>query len=350
MDGKVLNIALVGCGGMAASYRHRYTDIPGARLELLIDANKETAREASAQLSGVTWSTAFEDCLGSDIDIVDISTPNFLHAKQAIAALQAGKHVLLQKPIAPSLEEAEAIVNCAAKCGRMAGMYMSYMDNPLYFDIRKMIEEQMLGVISGIHCRGAHKGGLRMKPNTWRNSLEKTGGGSFIQIALHNVNMIQWLLGSRITNVMAFSKNRMCPSVGGDDVTAAACEFENGVLGTLESAYCADGDILSLYGTNGYVTVIGGRTVELKLEKAFRGNTICYDQPGKPIRLILETDSFGLFTRDNSFDQHVAFVKAVQRGERPHVPVEAGYYDLKIVKAISESAKAKRMIRVDTQD
>jgi len=157
MNNNVLNICLVGCGGMAANYRHRYTQIQGARLYMLIDANEDTVKSAAQELGVRKWSTNFEEALSSEIDIIDISTPNHLHEQHAVTALNAGKHVLLQKPIAPTVEEAESIVDAGRRNGKQVGMYMSMMDNPVYHDIKKLIEKGLLGRPSSIHSMGHYQ-------------------------------------------------------------------------------------------------------------------------------------------------------------------------------------------------
>jgi predicted dehydrogenase len=206
---KVFKICMIGCGGMANQYRHKYTLIPGAKLELLIDADEEVARNAAAKTGATRWSTNWEDALAPEIDIVDVSTPNFLHELHAVTCMKAGKHVLLQKPIAPTVAEAQRIVDAAKTYGVFAGMYMSMFESPIHYEIKKMIDAGYLGEIASVHCRGAHRGGLRMAPGTWRGSEEKTGGGSFIQLTVHELDMAQWLVGHKIARVTSFSKNRL---------------------------------------------------------------------------------------------------------------------------------------------
>ncbi|MGE5551763.1 MAG: Gfo/Idh/MocA family protein [Bacteroidota bacterium] len=346
MSQKTWNIALVGCGGMAANYRHRYTQIPAARLALLIDVIPETAREAAAQLDVAHWSTDFAEALAPGIDIVDISTPNHLHAEQAVAALKAGKHVLLQKPIAPTVAEAEAIVETAKETGLQAGMYMSFFDHPLFYELKKLIEGGFLGRISAVHCRAAHRGGLTMKEGNWRQSAQKTGGGSFIQLAVHPLDMAQWLLDERIVRVAAFSKNMFCPNVGGDDLTAVSCEFAGGILATLTSAYCADQFVLAVYGTKGYFNVLSDTSLIIMMDEPYTGELIRYERPGEAVTLETGLTGRDLFHRDNPYDQHIAFVKAIQAGKPAPIPAEVGLYDLKVVAAVYESARERRFVEI----
>lgn len=342
-----LAIALVGCGGMAKNYRRRYTQVPGARLALLVDADEETARSAAEELSVEKWSTRYEEVLSPEIDVVDISTPNFLHAEQALAAIRAGKNIIMQKPITPTVQDAEAIIQEARKMGVQVGMYMSMFDDPLYYEVKEMIKAGVFGTISSIHCRGAHRGGLRALPGAWRSSKEKTGGGAFIQLTVHNIDMIQWLLDDHVARVCAFSKNMMCPNIGGDDVTSAACEFESGIQGTLEAGYCADADIITIYGTAGFITILNSNFITIKLDQPYQGRHINYTEPGK----IVATQAIGINKKElrsgyNPYDQHIAFIKALMEGRPVPISADVGLYDLKVVQAVYTSAEEKRFVDV----
>lgn len=131
---KPIRIAVVGCGGMARFYCRRYTQVKNAELALLIDTNEDLVKKMAQDLGGVKWSTEFKDCLAPDIDMVDISTPNFLHTDQAVTAIEAGKHVIIQKPLAPSVEEADRILSAANATDKNVGMYMSMFNDPMMLD------------------------------------------------------------------------------------------------------------------------------------------------------------------------------------------------------------------------
>lgn len=347
MEDKCLCIALVGFRGMAARFRRRYMEIPGARLALMIGTDPEALRKAAEELGVERWSVEFADALGSEIDMVDISTPNHLHREQAVAAMQAGKHILLQKPIAPNVEDADAIVETARRTGVTAGMYMSMFDNPLFYDLKKLLAGGHLGRVSAVHCRGAYRSGLTMKPSTWRGSRRQTGGGSFIQLAIHPINMAQWLLDERIVRVAAFSGNLMCPNVGGDDVTSAACEFKSGIQGTLSSGYASCPNLLAIYGTKGYVSVTDENRLDILMDEAYTGETIRYERPGKIETIQYAFDVSSLCRDPNPYDQHVAFVRALLEGKPAPISLEAGLYDLQIVEAVYRASAEKRVVEVE---
>jgi len=343
-----LRVAIVGVGGEARLYAQDYflTDLAGVTIVHDIDPVKA---ESCARKFGVPhWTTNFEEVLTGDVDIVDVSTPNHLHASQSIAALEAGKHVLVQKPMAPTIEDCEAMVTAARRVNRKLGVYMSALNDPLNHEIKQMIRNGFFGAISSVRTRSAHRGGLFMKPKEqhWRGSLEKTGGGSFIQLAVHGLNLMQWLLGSDIVHVAAFSKNLMCQGrLEGDDVTNAVGEFANGVHATIESSYCADGGALEIYGSKGYL-IRQSDEIILKSTQQFSGELLAY--PGQNLEIKISVASLkdkmqGLAAK---YNQHQLFVRAIVEEQEPPVPGEVGLRDVRIVKAVYRAAKEKRTVEI----
>ena len=333
--------ALIGCGGVARHYRHRYAQIPGVRLAAVIDIDPELAENTARELGAERWSTDFSEALKGDIHAAVISTPNHLHAEQATAVLKAGKHLLLQKPIARTVAEAETIVETAKQAEVKSGVYMSMRENPLFQDIKQLVSTGHLGEVTSVYCRGGGRGGLNAKPS-WRTSLEKTGGGAFIQKTIHFVNLAQWILKDRIVSVSAYSKNLLCTAIGGDDTTTAACEFRSGRLGTLEASYCADPHIFALYGTKGFVTVTNTVKLDIKLDSSFEGEIIRYEKPGQLLSETFDVSMAALGRKENPHDQHAAYMNAVLSGGPVPVPLTEGLQDMKVVEAVYKSARENK--------
>ena len=336
----MFKIALVGCGGMAQNYRAVYTQIPGAELAAVVDANEEVARGCAQELGVDRWGTDFSLALAPDIEMVDVSTPNNLHRDQTITAFEAGKHVLVQKPMAPTAAEAEAMIRAGREAKRELGIYMWFFDNPMYYELKKMLQAGLFGKISQIRTRGAHRGGLNLPPGTWRGSGKKTGGGSFIQLAIHPLNMALWLLDDSVARVGAFSKNLYCPNVGGDDVTTAICELKSGILGVLDSSYAADPNLLEIYGTRGYVRITKERVVELQLDQSYQGEHL---QCQANVAANLDCPR----PQNSPTEQHKAFVQAMLSGGPAPIPGEVGLRDLRIVEAVYRSAETGKIENVE---
>ena len=352
-DADALGIALIGAGGMAKNYRDSYVGIPGTQYRLVVDINPETARTVAETLGVPRWSTDWRDALAGDIQIADISTPNHLHAEQAVALLGAGAHVLLQKPMAPTVAECRAIVEAARAAGRLAGVYMSDLEDPVVWDMKEMVQGGYLGRVTGVRARYAHRGGLRAAANeaNWRGSAEKVGGGAFMQLSLHHTNLLSWALEDRITSVTGFARNLMCPNIGGEDTAACACEFERtGALGLFDAAWNADMTCVEVYGSEGRFAFWEGQggPAEASLNRPFAGRVIRVEEPGKTVRSTRSGGTRDHCHRDNPLNQHVAFVQAVLEG-RSEAPVtaETGLYDVALVKALYASAETGRRVNVE---
>ncbi|HYF47885.1 MAG TPA: Gfo/Idh/MocA family oxidoreductase [Planctomycetota bacterium] len=339
----MLRVAMVGTGGMARTYRECYAKLPDVEWSLAIDVN-DTELENCIKLGAKRTSKNFSDALGPGIDVVDISTPNHLHEEQAISALNAGKHVLLQKPMSNTLSGADNIMKAARASKGNLGMYMSSYTQPLMWEIKQLIDSGALGKIQSIRARDAHRGGLAAKKEAWRGSLEKTGGGSFIQLSIHSINMVQWWLGAKITEVSAFSANQYCPNIGGDDVTTAIAKFENGIFGVFDSGYASVGGSKEIFGSRGTLRLFAEGELELTLDQPWEGKLIKYTTPEKLMKF--ERESVALNDTSNPYNQHRMFLEAIAAGKTPHMTGEHGWQDLAVVMAVYDSAKSGLVAKV----
>jgi len=176
MEKQVIRVALVGCGGVVSKYRGAYNGIDGARVVAAVDANLAEAEKAAAELGAERFSSDLAAALASDVDAVVISTPNHLHAQQACAAFHAGKHVLLQKPMARTSEECAAILKARNDSGMRLGVYMNLLEHPLFRDLRELIRGGHVGEVALFSARLAHRGGLSWPgvEGNWRASRKAT--------------------------------------------------------------------------------------------------------------------------------------------------------------------------------
>lgn len=341
-----LKIGLIGCGGMAQNYREIYTQIDGVKLDFVVGLESDNPKAVAEKLGASSYSTHYEDCINSDVDMVDISTPNHLHKEQFIKAVKAGKHVLLQKPIAATIKDAVEMFEASKKTDKNVGMYMSRHSSSAYVEIKKIIESGAIGKISSVHARTA----LVRKPvandtGNWRCSVEKTGGGSLIQLGVHDYDILSWVLGSKIVEIAAYCENIMSPHIGGDDSSQSIIKFANGVVGCVESSYCSKENRFCIYGSEGTLIYRGGG-IYMSGSHAYKGILVDYDGSGSEKFYPAFDVGKNLYKADNPYEQHVAFVKAVLNGEKAPISIWEGVESLIIVKAAYESAKTKRFVDI----
>lgn len=345
MDGK-LRVALVGCGGMARLYRHIYTQIDGAELYMLIDCNEEVARNAAEELGVKHYSTNFEDCLCDEVNVVDISTPNFHHKEQTIAAIKAGKSVFLQKPVTVTAEEAHEVYAVQKKYNARVGVYMETRGHRVYNEAKDIIEKGLIGTVTSTRFRKAYITGLDMKKGEWRSDLKKTGGGSFIQLGVHGLDICMWLTNEKITSLTAYSKNNLSPNLGGDDLTVVLTEYENGACGVFESGYSSHGRFTEIYGTDGYIHIEEPDNITLMLNDDYNGDIIKYEKGSGVMRMPTHFTREDLNSPENPYEPHILFIKSILENKETPVDFSEGLYHMEILNSIYKSAEEKKYISI----
>ena len=183
-----------------------------------------------------------------DIDGVVLSTPNQLHLEQTRQAALAGKHVFVEKPIAPQISDAQKMIDYCNKAGLtlMVG-HNSRRRNRIRL-IKKFLEEGKLGQPLAAEAHNSHAGGLAIQPGDWRWSSKNCPGGPLSQLGIHHADSLQYLLGP-VARVTALQR-RLAIAAEIDDTTMALLEFENGALGYLGACYAIpDSRFIHILGT-----------------------------------------------------------------------------------------------------
>ena len=212
---KPLRVGMVGYAFMGAAHSHawrtapRFFDLPyQPQLTAVAGRNATGVRAAADKLGWESTETDWRRLVErDDIDLIDICTPGNTHAGIATAALEAGKHVLCEKPLANSVEEAERmtiVAEAAAKRGVFAMCGFSYRRTPALALAKRMVDEGRLGIIR--HVRAQYLQDWlsdENAPMTWRLDRSKSGSGSLGDIGAHSIDAAQWITGQNITGVSA---------------------------------------------------------------------------------------------------------------------------------------------------
>jgi predicted dehydrogenase len=241
---------------------------------VLADGTAERAREAAASL-GFTRSTGDWRELIADpqIDVVDICTPNHLHAEMALAALAAGKHVYCEKPLALDVKESATVAEAAKRAGVCNAIGFNYICNPMVQAARELIQAGEIGEVVGFS--GQYVEDYMCDPRTpftWRCERRLAGAGALADLGSHLINMAHVLLGpiSRVNGVVRTVHPRRTETATGkvrtvenEDLANSLIEFASGVPGTMYISRVAAG-----YKCGLTVQVVGTRgTVEFNQER-----------------------------------------------------------------------------------
>jgi|HigsolmetaAR202D_1030399.scaffolds.fasta_scaffold02952_8 Predicted dehydrogenases and related proteins len=282
-----VGIGLIGTGFMGKCHALAYGaakavfgDVPTPRLELLCEVPAEKAR-AMADQFGFARATGDWRALINDpaVDIVCITTPNKLHAEIAIAALESGKHVHCEKPMALTLDEAETMARVAAGAKGKTIVGYNYIRNPAFRHARKLIEEGAIGRV--IHFRGFVDEDYQADPDlpwTWRATRAEAGLGALGDLGCHMISMAVELMGpvrSVIGDIRTVHATRVSPDDGtprpveNEDIASAILEFDGGVQGLFSTSRSAWGRknymAVEVHGTQGMICFDQERMNELRI-------------------------------------------------------------------------------------
>ena len=188
-----IRLAIIGCGGFGLYALQQFTQVPGVKLVGMAGTNRPAAH-AAAERFGIPDIQDVDKLLArDDVDLVYIATPPFLHYPQALAALEAGKHVICEKPLAMTLEQADAMIAVARKRELLLTVNLMQRYNPIYDAVKRLIQSQILGeLLHGYFENYASDENLPREHWFWDRAKS---GGIFIEHGVHFFDLFAGWLG-----------------------------------------------------------------------------------------------------------------------------------------------------------
>lgn len=201
---QTIKAAIVGTGFIGPAHLEALRRIPNVMVTGLVEVNQELAEE-KARLLGIPNAYTFEDMLKvSEIDVVHICTPNFLHYAQAKAVLEAGKHVICEKPLAVKIDEAEELVSLAKSKGLVNAVHFNLRYYPVVRQMKTMRESGELGEVYAVMGSYLQDWLFLQTDYNWRLEPDKSGDSRAIaDIGSHLLDITEYVTGLKITEVMA---------------------------------------------------------------------------------------------------------------------------------------------------
>ncbi len=218
-----MKVVVVGCRGWGQVHLRALSQL-GLDLEI-VERNKEAARTCIEKYGVKKVHEDYSSALSSDADIVDLVVPHHLHKDMTLAALKAGKHVLVEKPIARNEKEALDMINAAKAARKKLMVTDQFHFDPAVKAVMGLIREGRLGRVHTIIVRSQVLG----RPRDWRTRLEEMGGGALIDGGVHFVNTLL-NFGGEYVEVKAYAY-RAFVQMEGDDTSMALFKFKSGAYG-----------------------------------------------------------------------------------------------------------------------
>ncbi len=225
----MIGVGVVGTGNISPLHLRGYLAHPGeARVVALCDIVPEraAARRAQFALDDAAVSAHIDGVLArDDVDLVSIATPPSTHAELAIRALRAGKHVLVEKPMAPSLAECDAMLAAARESGRLLSVVSQNRFRDDLALLKAVVDSGLLGPVASVQVDSAWWRGLAYYDLHWRGTWEVEGGGPTLNHAIHHLDLVAWLLGGPPQSVAALMTNAWHVNAEVEDLSAAVLQY-----------------------------------------------------------------------------------------------------------------------------
>ncbi len=332
-----LNVGIIGCGNMGQSHISNIADTDLLSIVAVSDPVAENAEEAATMAGNVAKFGDYSELLErEDVNAVIVATPNFLHREVTIAALEAGKDVLCEKPMALSSADCDAMWDTAQRLGRklMAGQVLRLM-HP-FVDLRALIASGEVGEPRSANIDRINSSWIFgfAKSEHWRLSRDKTGGLLF-EINAHEMDLLRCILGEPI-QVFARSVNLLDARHDYEDSNMLLIDFEGG------NTACFYGSSASGINHTGGVFFCTKGTV--RYEWNFRGETVLeykrFDDEEATRVDVPDDHKIGLRTQAESF------AKWVMDGQEPDVTGWDGRQAVAMAEAAYESARQNTPVKV----
>lgn len=269
-----LRVGVVGLGFAGTTHTRAYQQVPGVEVVALAGLEADRLAVMGAEYNIPHLYADWQDLMArDDLDVVSVCTPNFLHAPIAIAALEGGRHVLCEKPLARTSAEAEAMVQAATRAGRVLHTAFNHRERGDVQTLKRFIEEGVLGHIYYAKASWMRRTGIP-GVGSWFTSKEMAGGGPLIDLGVHVLDQALYLLGEpAIASVTASTYNELGSRGRGmrtrgskkmqvgsgfevEDLATAFIRTTDGTTLLLEASWAVEGDFdddfsLAMYGVDG---------------------------------------------------------------------------------------------------
>lgn len=336
-----VGMAVIGCGMWGTNHCRTYVQHPYSDLIAVCDVDGEKARQAGATFDADYYTDYGEMLEDQRVDAVAVVTPDFAHAAPMVATIEAGKHVICEKPLVTTRDEAVRVVE-AVKANQVQVM-VDYHNrwNPVYFKIKEDIEEGKIGKVMSAYMRLNDVIGVPMGYISW---AEKSSILWFL--GSHTVDVLCWLLDDKVRRVFAVSRAEVLGQKGiaVPDLYQAVLEFEGGGVASIENSWI-------LPNTNPYINDhkfnITGESGMFNVD--FSHNTLIErfladkaDHPDVLVRPTVQGKPTGL-----AFDSMRDFVDRIYFGEEVKVSLASSVHVTCVILALLESAETREPVLVE---
>ena len=342
-----IQVGIIGCGKIA-QVRHipEYVDNPNAQVYGFYDINQARAQELAEKYGGKAFDSVESLLADPKIQAVSVCAANFAHADITIQALNAGKHVLCEKPMATTLADCEAMVAAAKKNGKFLMIGHNQRLAKAHAMAKQLIDQGLIGDIVTFRTTFGHGGpetwSVDPGKNTWFFDKTRAAMGAMADLGIHKTDLIQFLTGQRVVRTTARVTTLDKRDAGGnligvDDNAVCIYEMSGGIMGIMTASwthYGAEDNSTVLYGTKGIMHIYEDPAYAIKVVLA-GGEKIYYE-----VEAIQTNDHQ---TKSGVID---LWVESLVENKEPEISGESALAAMRAVFASIESSETGRAVEI----
>jgi predicted dehydrogenase len=359
MTPEKVRFGILGCGTIGPHHARAIAGLEEAELVAVADVVPELAEELAEEYGCSSHYGLGEMLSGAELDAVCVCTPSGMHAGDAIAALEAGKHVVIEKPVDVTLEAADRLLEVQRATGRKAAVVSQHRFDAANLAVHRAISKEQFGRLTmGSAEVRWWRSQSYYDSGGWRGTWELDGGGVLINQAIHSIDLLQWLMG-RVVEVTAYTGLLAHERIEVEDTAVAILKFENGALATITATTAAYPGLtarIAVHGDRGSAVIdddelvyFHAAGVEQEAEAYGGGDNQAervmeqYGEGSAGPGAGADPTSLSMAHRDQISD----FIRAVEYDREPSITVEEGRKPLAIIAGIYESARTGEPVRIE---
>jgi predicted dehydrogenase len=342
--------ALIGCGMVGHHHVTAIRGVRGARLVAVCDVRADSAQQFGSE-AGVPWYSDYRAMLEREpaVDIVNVCTPSGLHLEPALACIEAGKHVVVEKPLEITLDRCDRLIAAAERAGVLLATIFPSRFGPAAQQLKKAVAQGRFGRLTlGNAIVPWWRTQQYYDSGGWRGTWKLDGGGALMNQSIHAVDLVQWYLGpakavSAIAGCLAHERIEV------EDAALVAIEWANGAFGMLlgtTAAWPGLAKRIEIAGTDGTAVMEEDSVLKTWVFRKERArDTVLRERLAAGGHGTGASDPMA-FSPENHRRQLVDFVRALDRGTRPLVDGPEGRKSVEIILAAYKAAETGRRVEL----
>ena len=337
----LIRLAVIGAGIMGQKHARIYSEMDGADLTTIVDVDENRAKSLAARCGAKNVYQDFHRALEKeDLDAVHVATPDFLHKEPVIAALRSGRHVLVEKPLAVTVADAEEIVRVSEETGCHVMVNYTHRWAAPYARTREIVSRGEIGAPVMVYAR---KDDTLWAATEMMNWTAKTSPASYL--STHDIDLVLWFLDTDVASVYALGVRKVLvqKNIDTEDAIQALVRFANGAIGTFESCWVLPNSMPTV--TDSFIEIVGEKGT-IHIDRIHEGLKVATEDTYLYPKLSLESE-----VQDRIVGGIASclryFVQTLRAGEKPQPDARWGLKIVKISNAIQASVQRQAAVRLD---